>query len=439
LVYGGPRDAPIWLGTYLAAESYRYAITGSCEAAEQMERSIRTLDLWWRITGDTGYLARFVAPVGCSQPIQNIFQPSTDAENHQNFLFEGTLWNWKGDISRDQYQGTLLGFSVAYEMTRDENLKEIIRSNVVSFVEQLMKKRTKTVHFVVNGIPLTKDIELQYTVYTTHETQSGEPTVTLSISPFTQDDEGMVTFWPNPSVYIRQLPTFSWVPDIKMSSQAIQLAGAFRVALQVTENVPAYAARRQAILDHYEANFIDWYHMAETWSNTSSCGESYFGLNIVFMPMFNWVRLEDNPTRKSYLKTDILRDRFWSAVQNHKNVFFAYLFASQANPADTANVLTVHNAQLSQFPPPPYTAIPVDNTGLYAENPSCPGLSSVAIDVQHRIPAGFIWERNPWTLTDPGADYLVFPGIDYLISYWMGRYFGFLRDDAPNTCLKWKP
>lgn len=442
ILYGGDRDSPIWTGTYLAAESLRYLVTGAPDAAEQMKETVRVLDRWWRVSGDRGYLARYAAPNDSPQAVLDILDP-LDPENHLNVPFEGKTWHWKGNISRDQYQGVMLGYSFAYEATQDEALKEIIRSNVVNFIEQLMEVRSQLIDFVINGVTIPYTMAIQHAVYTDDEYgPNGRPVFGYDTGTGEETSTGFINFWPNPSEYVSQLPGFGWVPDFYLRSQAIQLGGMFRVALQVTENVPAYAARRQAILDHYNANFNDWLDMADGWTNSNNCGDSYHGLNIAFEPMWNWTRLEDTPTRKLHLQNNVLRDRMWTAVYDHKNVFFAYIYSSQAAAGNNvSDVIADHNDQLAQFPPPPYNAYPVDLTGdpAYPADPSCEGLSSVAIDVKDRIPAGFLWERNPWKLSDPGDVRLLYPGIDYLIAYWMARHYGFITDDAPDTCLRWRP
>ena len=33
--------------------------------------------------------------------------------------------------------------------------------------------------------------------------------------------------------------------------------------------------------------------------------------------------------------------------------------------------------------------------------------------------------------SDPDA------GVDYLLAYWMGRYYGFITDDTAGKCLAW--
>ncbi|HSA33279.1 MAG TPA: hypothetical protein P5077_06085 [bacterium] len=442
-MHTGRRDSPIWTGTYLAAEAMRSMVTGDPDAAAQIDRTVRVMDRWWRIVGDRGYLARYAAPADSAPEVVAIFDydPGHPYENHKDHWFEGDIWHWKGDISRDQYQGTLLGFSFAYEATQDEALKEIIRSNVVNFIEQLMEVRSVLIDFSINGVTIPYTMNIQYAVYNSAENDdNGRPFLAFNTDSGEEVSKGFLNFWTNPSIYLRQLPGFGWVPDFYLRTQAIQLAGMFRVALQVTDGVPAYAARRAAILQHYNDHFEEWLDLADGYTDTSQCGASYHGFNIAFEPLYNWVRLEDDPSRELRIQDDVLRNKLWAAVDDHKNVFFAYIYASQAAPGDnTGPVIAAHNTQLAQFPAAPLTAPPVDNTAKYPADSSCEGLSSVAIDVADRVPSCFMWERNPWELIDPGIPNFLYPGVDYLVAYWMARHYGFIGEDAPNTCLRWRP
>lgn len=439
LAFSGTRDSPIWTGTYLASEALRYEVTGAPDAAEQMKKTVDVIDLWWHISGDRGYLARYAVPANSPPVLDQIFDPD-DPEDHRDFPYQGSTWHWKGDISRDQYQGVMLGYAAAYDATDDPDVKETIRANVTDFAEVLMTHETRAVEVSVNGFPMTVDMDLGHAVYTDDETPNGVPTLAVTTDPFELVDDGFTIFWPNPSAYLRQIPGLGWLPDIYLRSQAIQLASIFRVALHVTEGVPAYAARRQALEQHYEMAVQHWMDIASGWENTNDCGDSYHGLNIAFQPAYNWVRLETDPTRKALLQTQVLRDAMWSEVWDHKNVFFAYIYASQAHPDDdVTSVVASHTDQLRLFPTAPYHAWPVDNTSSYAEDPQCSGLSTEAIDVDERVPASFLWEKNPWRLSDAGTPNFLFPGVDYLITYWMARYHGYLDDDAPGACLQWQP
>jgi hypothetical protein len=61
-----------------------------------------------------------------------------------------------------------------------------------------------------------------------------------------------------------------------------------------------------------------------------------------------------------------------------------------------------------------------------------------AVDVGERCTADFIWQSKPWELYCEGDPHVVYPGVDFLVAYWMGRRHGFLADDAPGRCLAWR-
>ena len=435
-LYAGTRDSPIWTGIYLASEAMRWAETGSVDARAQVESTIHVLDRWWRISGDRGYLARYAAPADSPAPVDAIFD-ADDPENHRDVAFEGGSWHWKGNVSRDQYQGAFFGYAMAYDLIADEGLRAIIRANIVATVEQLMQRQTRTMALTIDGIPLTVEMELQHVIYTDDETPNGAPGMDITTSPFDTGDKGLLVFWPNPAEHLRQISLLSWLPDIFLRTQAVQLGGMFAVALHVTAGVPAYAERRGAIQAHYDSFFPEWLEMASSWANSNECGSSYHGLNIAFLPAFNWVRLEADPSRRAALEARVLRESLWDAVHDHKNVFFAYIYASQASQ-DATGVVSAHSEQLRQFPAPPNISIAVDNRGAYPEDPACEGQSSIAIDVADRIPTSFLWERNPWKLVGDPEPNKLYPGVDYLVTYWMARRFGYLADDAANTCLQWR-
>lgn len=426
--YGGERDSAIWTGAYLAAQALRLQVTGDADAADQVAETVRVLHRWWRISGDAGYLARFAAPADSQEAILETL-PADDPEVIRDVPYEGALWHWRGRVSRDQYQGVLLGMSLAYEATSDPSIRQLIREDVVRFAEQLMRRERKHVKVIINGSrTFSTMLELQHTVYTDDETPDGIPVLDIRTRPFDADASGMLGFWPNPSELARQIPGLGRLPDVYLSSQAIQLAATFRVALQVTAGVPGYEARHAALLAHYNEQVGTWLDIATDWKNTNRCGSSYHGLNIAFMPIYNWVRLEDDPVRRGRLQRDILRDALWSAVEDHKNVFFGFLYAAQAAPEDSVEgVIDAHLAQLALFPNPPQTAEPLDVRWKYPEDPKCPGLSAVATDVDDRAGATFIWERQPWKLVDPGASDVAFAGVDYLLAYWLGRQASFIQ------------
>ena len=249
--YGGRRDSAIWTGAYLASEALRFLSTGAPDAARSIDETVATLHRWWRIPGDPGYLARYAAPADSPAPVQAILS-ADDPEVHREVPFEDALWHWRGNISRDQYQGVLLGYSLAYQATSNPEVRETIRQDVVEFVEQLMSGERRPVRISVNGRATTREVSIPYAVFSTADAPDGIPSLTFQTDPFSAAGEGVLFFAPNATDLLNQIFGFSPFPSLPQPTQAIQLAAIFRVALQVTDDVPAYASRRQAIAEHYE-------------------------------------------------------------------------------------------------------------------------------------------------------------------------------------------
>ena len=41
-----------------------------------------------------------------------------------------------------------------------------------------------------------------------------------------------------------------------------------------------------------------------------------------------------------------------------------------------------------------------------------------------------MWQKSPYNPTCPGGPGTeVYPGVDYLVAYWMGRHYGFFDAD----------
>lgn len=446
IAYGNERDAAIWTGTYLAGESLRYMSDGHPEALERIDETVRILHRWFNISGDPGYLARYVAPVGAAPEVLAIFD-STDPEDHFDVEYEGEHYNWKGHTSRDQYQGPLFGYSLAYEATDDEDVKELIREDVVELVETLMTPQTQTVKIVVNNllsVPLTipaVELDFQYSVFAPSESATSSPEIIVDADDLEDATiAGFQEFYPDLSDLLSQVDALSWVPAIPRASSSIMLQSFFLVALQVTEGVPDYDDRRDAIEAFYEAHADEWLDVSEGWTYNNECGAKYYGVHIAFEPMYNMARLEYDPARIFRIRTNILQNAMWSnGVATHKNVFFAFVYA--ANPpvsVDTSAIAAYHADQLTQFPGAPMTPNGIDLTGVYDEDPACEGLALDPIDVGERAIHDYMWQRGPWYLTSVAEPTRTLPGVDYMLPYWMGRYHGFIEKDDPVQCLRWR-
>jgi hypothetical protein len=113
-------DSAIWTGHWLAAESYRYAVTRSPEALDNVRVAIDGIRKLLEVTG-TGVLAR------CAFPSDSPYASDMIGEERHHGNYGGYVdrqqWTWIGNTSRDQYMGVFFGLTVAYNLVDDDSVK----------------------------------------------------------------------------------------------------------------------------------------------------------------------------------------------------------------------------------------------------------------------------------------------------------------------------
>ena len=146
---------------------------------------------------------------------------------------------------------------------------------------------------------------------------------------------------------------------------------------------------------------------------------SYYKFNLDHINLYNLIRLEeDGPFRTLYLQAfATLR----GCTGTHQNAHFHMVErglrgADAVRDAETVNLLSLW----LQRPRRDYY---VDNTGKY---PACGEYACAPIPVNDRYTTDFLWQRNPFQLAGGGAGTIETPGVDYILPYWMARYYGVL-------------
>lgn len=446
----GLGDSALWTGTYLASEALRLLATGAADAREHVAAEVRTLHLWFNVSPSPGVLARFVRPAGASDPPDAI--DCNKNTHHCDVPYDGKRWDYNGHVSRDQYQGVMLGYALAYDALspEDEPLRKMIRDDVLTLVRELMKEREIDLEIIYNGTTYPRaKIKARFAVVVEEELVDGVA-AQLTYSGGQGTWRGFQEFIPNLAPILKQIPILGLIAPstIPRDSSAIMLASFFRLALHVTEGIPEHAAERATIESFYLSNtgsggnVHDWIPIAQQWSRAGDdCGANYYANNISMQPLYNWARLEKDPTVLSAAR-GIVADKTWPAFLNHKNTFFTFLSGANMTGPD-AGAISAARDQLAQFPVPPYVRRAFDhraNPAFMPHEASCTDKANkaTAVDVGVRAHDGFMWQRDPWQLYDEGNPAQVFAGVDYLVAYWLGRHHGFIEEDAASTCLRWK-
>jgi hypothetical protein len=450
--YFGTVDAAEWTGAYLAAESLRLMATRAPDAERMVEAQVERMAQLFEITGAPGYMARFWAPRGVDPLLDDLYDPN-DWSHHLTTFAGGDAF-WHGWTSRDMYSGAILGLGLAYDALTSEPHREMIREVIVSLVRELIMVRPKvpvTVRFNVGGswqeLPLAFD--MQHVVLVPSEMVNGRVFVQVGSNESPSDYDaselvGVREFLPDMRSVLGQTPVVGGLlPPIPRPGTGMMLAYFLRLALHVTDGIPAWASDHAAIQAHYDAQKPALLSLMRQYAyhNEEECWKQYFGITIAFHSMYGLLRIETDQALKTAVQNEVVGGKMWPTVVGHKNPYFDYVVAAHG-PAGLMSPAAIADTglQLSGFVPPPKAREAVDNTGTYPANPDCPGKSSVPVDVKDRVPSDFLWQHHPFELVIPNPEpRLVYSGADYLLAYWLGRASGYLDDDASGTCTRWDP
>src|SRR5215469_8988675 len=143
---------------------------------------------------------------------------------------------------------------------------------------------------------------------------------------------------------------------------------------------------------------------------------SYFKFNLDYINFYNLVRLEDSSAKTIYQSAyGLLRDH----TAPHQNAFFNVidLGLNGPNPGRDNQTLALLDGWLLRL----RRDFGVDLSSVV---PVCGGQACQPVPVWLRPPADFLWQRSPFQLAVTGAGIIESAGIDYILPYWMGRYYG---------------
>lgn len=457
--YDGVGDSAIWTGTYLAAESIRYMVDGSVAARQNVIDLVNTLHMFFNVAGSPGLLSRYAYESQYRSDMGVKLYGNPVCESNTVFcdiLYDGKTYDYKGHISRDQYQGILMGYSFAYDALGEdyEEIRKIIRDDIVEFVDVIMNKQHVYVTLTYDGtpIPFPSGIDARFMVLAPREMSGDHIRIDYCSTESSSCETnifGFQEFMPNIATLLRQADGLSWLPkSIPRAGSAIMLANIFNIGIQVTEGIEGYEEKNQAYKDFYYnndddwGNVNDWLDQAEQWFYNNECGGKYYGINIAMEPMYNLLRLEKNMDIRGRIYFNVLQAKMWEKVKTHKNTFFTYIYSSQGG--FSSEITGAATEQFKGFAEAPLIFKPVD----LRDDPKYTDLESGctdqvnndtgAVDVADRKAADFMWQRNPFELYAGGDTKKVFSGVDYMLVYWMGRLYDYIEDDSDNRCFRWK-
>jgi hypothetical protein len=140
---------------------------------------------------------------------------------------------------------------------------------------------------------------------------------------------------------------------------------------------------------------------------------SYFKFNLAYMSLYHLVSLQDNGDNRGAYRT--LRDY----TAGHRNPFFNLIDRALNGPDAARDTET--SVLLEQWLQRPKRDFFVDLSGKVA---ACGNAACQPVPIPMRPPATFLWEVTPFQLQGGGSGIVENAGVDYILAYWMARYYG---------------
>jgi hypothetical protein len=336
-------DSAIWTGHYLAAEAYRYNVTRSPEALDNVRAALIGIESLLDVTG-TNLLSRCLVPM-TSPYAQAIIKEEASHGVYQNTQFG---WYWIGGTSRDQYSGVFFGLGVAYDLVDDP----LVRAGIKSLTTLLLD--------FLRG----------------HNWSVRMPNGSLSTTFIGREDQQLSFLQVGRHVNSARFST-----SYDLNRFFFSLMVIVPISFEVLDN------------------------------------NSYFKFNLDSINLFNLIRQDSSSFGGIYRKAyDILRRH----TDDQKNAFFNMIDRALNGPNDARDVDT--REMLEEWLLRPRRDLPIDLRGVY---PACgsPDIACVPVPIVDRPRTDFLWQRNPFLLVGQGAGTIETAGIDYILPYWMGRYY----------------
>jgi hypothetical protein len=357
----------LWTAMYVAAESFRYAVTKAPDAQANARTGMQALMRLEAITGIPGFPARSFIKKGVDE------QPS-DGEWHDT---RDGVWRWKGDTSSDEIVGHYFVYPIYDALVADDVEKVAIRS----LIDRI------TNHIIDNGYHLV-DVD-------------GKPT--------------RWGWW---------APNEIWQDADETGLRALHLVSHLQVAIHLAGS-PANRAKYQAAYDDLIKTHR--YHLlTRNQKIVVPGGINHSDDELAFMSFYPLLQYEKDPALREVYRESLQRS--WQIERPERNplwnIIYAAGMAASGAPAkefDRAESLrTLREIPMDQI------EWNVRNS-IRADVPIDPmadrqGRHQALVVLPYDELPMTKWNGNPFNL-DGGVDgKREDDGAYFLLPYWMGRY-----------------
>lgn len=409
----------LWTCMYAAGECYAFAATGDPKAKERADlawsamRQLGTVTQGGSHPAPKGFVARTILPTSGENPNETNYTPEKDRETQKRDKLwkvidprwptsEDGQWYWKTDTSSDELDGHYYFYGLYYDLVADEEQKKVVREHV----------RDLTDHLIDNGYQLVD--------------HDGLPVRWARYSP--EEMNGSLEWW------------------IERGLNSLSMLSYLQTTAHITGDAK-YKEHMQILMDEhgYHQNML--YPKVHMGAGTGNQSDD----EMAFMTYYNLMKYESDPELKR--RWALSWSHYWRLEEPENNPFFNFAYIAMCKDVVTitpfAEVPMIPRSQewldesietLVRFPLdrfawahdnserldiielPPWSYLAGESRSGRAQGYR-PDNNVIPVDERYFNH----WNHSPWSLGNGGNGTEMGSGAVYLLPYYMGVYYGFIK------------
>jgi hypothetical protein len=352
----------LWTAMYVAAECFRYKVTGARDARENARVGMQAIMRLEEITGISGFPARSFIKTGVD------VQPG-DGEWHDT---PDKVWRWKGDTSSDEIVGHYFIYPIYHDLVADETEKPKLRAVIERITNHILDNKYQLI-----------------------------------------DVDGKRTRWGWWG------PDTIWEDPDETGLRALHILAHLRVALHLTAS-PVYRTKYQAAYDDLIKNHK--YHLLTRNQKIMVPGRiNHSDDELAFLSYYPLLSYETDPKLREVYQQSL--ERSWQIERPERNPLWNFIYAvgcgaKEFDQAESIRTLqeipmdqidwTVKNSHRQDVPLDPF-------------NDRHKRMQALIVLPYDELPMSK-WNGNPYNLDGGNGGRSEDDGAYFLLPYWMGRY-----------------
>lgn len=357
----------LWTAMYVAAEAFRYKVTGDADARANARRGMQAIVRLEAITGMPGFPARSFIKVGEDiQPKDGEWHDTPDGQ-----------WRWKGDTSSDEIVGHYFVYPIYLDLVAEDAEKPALRA----VIDRI------TTHILDNGYQLV-------------------------------DVDGKRTRWG------WWAPDLIWEDADETGLRALHMLSHLKVAIRVTENAAHRARYEKAYAELINTHR---YHLLTRNQKIMVPGSiNHSDDELAFLSYYPLLQYEKDPALRAVYRTSL--ERSWLIERPERNPLWNMIYAAGTGATDFDRAESIRT--LREIPMDLVEWDVRNSHRLDVPLDPVPDRhkrrQALVVLPYDELPMTK-WNGNPYMVDGGVAGRREDDGAYFLLPYWMGRHHGLLE------------